>query len=128
MKLKEIKPGQNFKFVGNELVTSKFMMLKDGNVLNLSTLEAVNFKFGLGDSDVELVDNRTDIYHACREAFVCGQEKVPWHLVLHALREGLNMKEYQTYILQEKDYAEYPQLKLLLGYLHEASNHHPCNT
>ena len=55
------------------------------------------------------------MFHACRVAFSCGAENVPWHMMLHALRQGLGLKG--TYTLQEKDYKEYPQLRELMDYL-----------
>ena len=59
------------------------------------------------------------IYHACRMAFICGEEKVPWHLVCHAIRQGLELKS-KTYILQDKDYKKYPQLKELVEWMRGA--------
>lgn len=57
------------------------------------------------------------IYHACRIAFNCGDDKIPWNLVLHALREGLNLEKYKTHTLQDKDYEAYPQLRELVNQL-----------
>jgi succinylglutamate desuccinylase len=59
------------------------------------------------------------IYHACRQAFVCGQERVPWHMTLHAIREGLNMEDCKTYNLKEKDYEAHSQLRELVQWLRE---------
>lgn len=63
---------------------------------------------------------KNEMYHACRVAFLCGQEGVPWHMVLHAIREGLDMKEFQTYILSEQNKENYPQLKELICYLKQS--------
>lgn len=122
MKLNEIKRGQYFKFLNNELIEGhKFLCLDDsGNVVNLTTLELKNFKFGMGDADVELVDNKANIYHACRQAFVCGQERVPWHMTLHAIREGLGMEDVKTYNLKEKDYENHSQLRELVSWLKQS--------
>lgn len=57
------------------------------------------------------------IYHACRVAFNCGEEKIPWYMVCHALRQGLGMKDCMTYTLVEKDFEKYPELKELVDYL-----------
>ena len=57
------------------------------------------------------------IYHACRVAFIAGAEGVPWHMVCHALTQGLDLKDTFTYILKEKDFKEYPQLRELVEYL-----------
>jgi len=54
--------------------------------------------------------NNTQIYHACRVAFMCGEENVPWPMVLHAIREGLGMKELQTEILTEEENKEFTLL------------------
>lgn len=56
------------------------------------------------------------VYHACRVAFIAGNEKVPWHMVCHALRQGLKSK-YVTYVLQEKDFKKYPVLRELVDRL-----------
>jgi hypothetical protein len=118
MKLKDIKPGQTFQVVNNELMKGhRFLCLHDGDAVNLTTLKATNLKFGLGDTEIELVENETNVYHACRQAFVCGQERVPWHLVVHALREGLNMEKFKTYNLTEENYKEYSQLRELVSWL-----------
>lgn len=53
------------------------------------------------------------IYHACRVAFIAGEEGVPWYMVCHALRQGLDL-DCKTYVLQEKDFKKYPQLKELV--------------
>jgi len=58
-----------------------------------------------------------EIYHACRVAFLCGDEQVPWYMVCHALRQGLGMKNCMTYTLVEKDFAAYPQLRELVDRL-----------
>ncbi len=58
-----------------------------------------------------------NIYHACRVAFICGEENVPWHMVCHALRQGLNMRHCMTYELKEKDFEQYPQLRELVKHL-----------
>lgn len=57
------------------------------------------------------------IYHACRCAFICGQERVPWHMTLHAIREGLDMEDCKTYNLKEHDYQRYSQLRELVQQL-----------
>ena len=57
------------------------------------------------------------IYHACRVAFVCCEDKVPWHMVCHALRQGLGLKDSMTYKLQEKDFVQYPYLRELVEHL-----------
>jgi hypothetical protein len=54
-----------------------------------------------------------EIYHALRVSFLAGREGVPWHMVCHALREGLNL-DCKTYVLREKDYEEFPLLRELV--------------
>ncbi len=60
------------------------------------------------------------IYHACRVAFNCGADEVPWHMTCHALRQGLGLKDSMTYTLQEKDFAAYPELRELVDRLMKA--------
>jgi hypothetical protein len=120
MKFNELKPGQYFKFKNTkntDIDGHKFLLLRHEQYLNLVTLTTGSFAFVNDDDEVELVDNKTSVYHACRQAFVCGQERVPWHFTVHALREGLNMKEFQTFILTEDQYKEYPQLRELVKWL-----------
>jgi len=57
------------------------------------------------------------VYHACRVAFNCGTDGVPWHMVCHALRQGLGLKSAMTYTLTEKDFAAYPDLRELVDRL-----------
>jgi hypothetical protein len=54
------------------------------------------------------------IYHACRIAFNCGGDKVPWHLVCNALRQGCGFDKTVTHWLTEKDYNDYPELRELV--------------
>ncbi len=56
-----------------------------------------------------------NLYHACRVAFSCGADKVPWHMVLHTLRQGLGIKG--NYEIGPKDYEAWPQLRELMDYL-----------
>lgn len=56
-------------------------------------------------------------YHACRLAFIAGEEGVPWHMVCHALRQGLGYNDSITYNLKEKDFKKYPQLRELVDAL-----------
>ena len=58
---------------------------------------------------------RNEVFNACRTAFCCGEDKVPWHLVLHALRQGLGFNG--TYTLQPKDYEAWPILRDLVEQL-----------
>lgn len=118
MKLKDLKPGQKFKWNGNELMGNhQFLMLNAAYAVNLATHVHFSIPGTWEDDEVELVsDSRESIYHACRQAFVCGQEKVPWHLVVHALREGLGMEDVKTYNLKEKDYEEHNQLRELVDH------------
>lgn len=60
-----------------------------------------------------------NVYHACRLAFVCGDDKIPWHMVLHAIRQGLRMTAQQTHTLTDKDFKKYPRLKELVDTLHK---------
>jgi hypothetical protein len=53
----------------------------------------------------------------CQDRHNCGDNKIPWNFVLHALREGLNINEHKTYTLQDKDYKAYPQLRELVDQL-----------
>ena len=64
--------------------------------------------------------NTDAMYHACRVAFCCGQDKVPWHLVVHALREGLNMEDVKTYNLREENYVAHPELRELVQWLKQS--------
>jgi succinylglutamate desuccinylase len=66
--------------------------------------------------------NKTAMYHSLRTTFLAGEEDVPWHMVLHALREGLAIKHTVTYTLQEKDYKEYPILREVVAYLKDINN------
>jgi hypothetical protein len=60
------------------------------------------------------------IYHACRVAFNCGTDGVPWNLVCNALRQGLGYNDLITYALTEKDFAAYPELRELVDKLKSA--------
>ena len=55
-------------------------------------------------------------YHVLRVVYNCGADKVPWHMVLHAIRQGLNL-DSKTYTLQEKDFDEFPILRGLMQHL-----------
>jgi len=55
-----------------------------------------------------------NIYHACRVAFNCGADRVPWHLVCNALRQGCGFEKTITHHLTEADYAKYPELRELV--------------
>lgn len=121
MKLKEIKPGQRFKWNDNELMRDHiFLMLNAAHAVNLVTHTHFPIPMSWEDDEVELVDKTNSMYHACRQAFVCGQEKVPWFMVVHALREGLGMDEYKTYTLTEVDYNNHSQLKELVERLNSS--------
>jgi hypothetical protein len=61
------------------------------------------------------------IYHACRIAFNCGADRVPWHLVCNALRQGCDFDAAVTYWLTEKDYAAYPELRELVDRLRQCN-------
>ena len=61
--------------------------------------------------------NKDAIWHALRTTFIAGEEGVPWHMAVHAFREGLNLKDTATYTLQEKDYKEYPILREIVDNL-----------
>jgi hypothetical protein len=63
---------------------------------------------------------KTAIYHACRVAFNCG-EKIPWHMVCHALRQGLGLESAITYRLQQKDFQKYRDLAELIQYLKDTT-------
>jgi hypothetical protein len=60
------------------------------------------------------------LYHACRQTFVCADEGVPWYILVHALRQGLDFRKSKTYTLQKKDYDQYPQLRELIAELRKA--------
>lgn len=123
MKLKDLKPGQKFKWNSNELMGNhQFLMLNASQAVNLTTNAFFPIPMSWEDDEVELVvdKSRESIYHACRQAFVCGQEKVPWHLVVHALREGLDMESVKTYNLREENYQAYPQLRELVQKLKQS--------
>lgn len=62
-------------------------------------------------------DPLTGLYHACRLSYLTGEEKIPWHMVVHAIRQGLAMTTFQTYTLQQKDFDQYPRLKELVEQL-----------
>lgn len=52
---------------------------------------------------------RSTIYHACRCAFNAGKEGEPWWLVVHVLRQGLEMSDLVTHTLtieEEKRFSE----------------------
>lgn len=59
-----------------------------------------------------------NLYHACRLAFLAGNEGLPWQMVLHVLREA-TFPELATYTLTEEDYKTYPLLKELLAHLQQ---------
>lgn len=120
MNFNELKPGQTFKFKhtkNTDIDGHKFLLLNYGQYVNLTALTTGFTALISDDDEVELVENETNIYHACRQAFVCGQERVPWHLVVHALREGLGMEKFKTYNLTEENYKEYSQLRELVKWL-----------
>jgi len=54
------------------------------------------------------------MYHACRIAFNCGADKVPWHLVCNAIRQGCNLDKTVTHWLTDDNYAAYPELRELV--------------
>lgn len=60
------------------------------------------------------------MYHACRLVHVATDEGVPWHMLLHALRQGLDFRKAKTYTLKEKDFQQYPQLREVIAKLREA--------
>lgn len=62
--------------------------------------------------------NKDAMYHACRLAFICG-ESVSWNFVVHAIRQGLNLRS-KTHTLTAKDFEKYPQLEGLVRELKRA--------
>ena len=56
-----------------------------------------------------------NLYHACRLAFCAGHDKIPWHFVLHAIREGIGIES--SYKLGPLDYQAYPDLEHLVNHL-----------
>jgi len=60
------------------------------------------------------------IYHCCRVAFCLGEDEYPWHMVLHALRQGLDLRDTVTYTLQDKDFEQYPELRDMIKKLERA--------
>lgn len=63
--------------------------------------------------------NKDAVYHACRVSFVAAEEGVPWHMVLHALREGLELRDYMTHKLTEEELNRHPQLRELMERLRQ---------
>ena len=60
------------------------------------------------------------IYHACRLVSGLTDDGLGWHILLHAIREGLEMSKYSTYLLRPKDFKQHPELKELIDQLKES--------
>jgi hypothetical protein len=60
------------------------------------------------------------LYHACRLVHVATDEGVPWHMLVHALRQGLDFRKSKTHTLTKKDLQKYPQLREVITKLREA--------
>jgi hypothetical protein len=75
-----------------------------------------------GKNSMKLDELKEAIYNACRLTSICSARAtyhhVPWHFIVHALRQGLNLKG-KCYTLQEKDYKLYPELRELVAQLEE---------
>ena len=59
---------------------------------------------------------KQNIYHACRLVHIATSEGVPWHYIVHALRQGLEL-DSKTYHLTQKDFDKYPQLQEIITQL-----------
>lgn len=59
---------------------------------------------------------KDELYHACRLAYVWGDEGKPWHLLLAALRQAL-CPHTLTYKLTDADLEKYPELNEILAKL-----------
>jgi hypothetical protein len=66
------------------------------------------------------------MYHACRLVHIATDEGVPWYMLVHALRQGLDFRKSKTYTLKEKDLQQYPQLREVITKLREAKKDKPC--
>lgn len=62
--------------------------------------------------------NQTDAYHMCRLAFICGEEHVPWYMMVHAIRQSLGIAD--KYNFSADDARTYPQL---YEFMREASKY-----
>jgi hypothetical protein len=59
--------------------------------------------------------HKEEVYHACREVYNAAQSGVPWHIMVHALREGLGIPG--NYKLGPKDYEAWPVLEEVISRL-----------
>lgn len=66
-------------------------------------------------------EQKAAVYNACRVAFNFGHDHGnDWHMLLHALREAL-CPQHSTFTLQERHFAEYPELREIQAELRKAT-------